>query len=155
MYNADDAIARIDSYIISVTGAGKYVGDRKLVRIESVERASAVASLLPEAEQPEQPAKKKKPARSRNDRPSGGRSSRNGGDSSGRSKGTQGGNSGGRGRQAKAKPAAEAEPAAEAKSEPAGEAKEPEDKKSVNSGRFGLRRGRRGRGRKAKTDADS
>ncbi len=46
MYNADDAVARIDSYIVSVTGGGRYVGDRKLVRIEEVERASAVASLL-------------------------------------------------------------------------------------------------------------
>ncbi|HVO55850.1 MAG TPA: Rne/Rng family ribonuclease [Solirubrobacterales bacterium] len=46
MYNADDAVARIDSYIVSVTGGGPFVGDRKLVRIEEVERASAVASLL-------------------------------------------------------------------------------------------------------------
>ena len=46
MYNADDAVARIDSYIVSVTGGGRYVGDRKLVRIEEVERASAIASLL-------------------------------------------------------------------------------------------------------------
>jgi ribonuclease G len=46
MYNANDAVARIDSYIVSVTGGGPFVGDRKLVRIEEVERASAVASLL-------------------------------------------------------------------------------------------------------------
>ncbi len=46
MYNADDAIARIDSYIVSVGGAGRYIGDRKMVRIERVERAAAVASLL-------------------------------------------------------------------------------------------------------------
>jgi ribonuclease G len=45
MYNADDAVARIDSYIISVSGGGRYVGERKLVRIESVERSSAIASL--------------------------------------------------------------------------------------------------------------
>jgi ribonuclease G len=45
MYNADDAIARVDSYIISVTGGGPFVGERKLVRIERVERAAAVASL--------------------------------------------------------------------------------------------------------------
>jgi ribonuclease G len=45
MYNADDAIARIDSYIVSITGGGPFVGKRKLVRIESVERAAAVASL--------------------------------------------------------------------------------------------------------------
>ncbi len=45
MYNADDAIARVDSYIVSVTGGGRFVGERKLVRIERVERAAAVASL--------------------------------------------------------------------------------------------------------------
>src|SRR6185503_851278 len=46
MYNADDAVARIDSYIVSITGGGRFVGDRKLVRIEEVERSAAVASLL-------------------------------------------------------------------------------------------------------------
>jgi len=50
MYNADDAVARIDSYVVSVTGGGRFVGQRKLVRIEQVERASAVASLPPGAE---------------------------------------------------------------------------------------------------------
>jgi ribonuclease G len=46
MYNDADAVARIDSYIVSITGGGPYVGERKLVRIEEVERAAAVASLL-------------------------------------------------------------------------------------------------------------
>ena len=46
MYNADDAGARIDSYIVSVTGGGPFVGERKLVRIEDVRRSEAVASLL-------------------------------------------------------------------------------------------------------------
>jgi len=46
MYNADDAVARIDSYIVSVTGGGPFVGERKLVRIDEVERSAAVASLL-------------------------------------------------------------------------------------------------------------
>jgi ribonuclease G len=46
MYNADDAVARIDSYIVSVTGGGRFVGERKLVRIEEVERSAATASLL-------------------------------------------------------------------------------------------------------------
>jgi ribonuclease G len=49
MYNANDAVARVDSYIVSVTGGGRFVGERKLVRIERVERAAAVASL-PESE---------------------------------------------------------------------------------------------------------
>ena len=46
MYNADDAVARVDSYLVSVNGGGRFVGERKLVRIEEVERAAAVASLL-------------------------------------------------------------------------------------------------------------
>jgi ribonuclease G len=46
MYNADDAVARIDSYIVSITGGGPFVGERKLVRIEDVRRSEAVASLL-------------------------------------------------------------------------------------------------------------
>lgn len=54
MFNADDAIARVDSYIISVTGAAGDVGERRMVRIESVERAAAVASLLPEEAQPDE-----------------------------------------------------------------------------------------------------
>ncbi len=49
MYNADDAVAHIDAYIVSVTGGGSFVGERKLVRIERVERAAAVASLLGDA----------------------------------------------------------------------------------------------------------
>ena len=46
MYNADDAVARIDSYIVSVTGGGPFVGERRLVRIDEVARAAAIASLL-------------------------------------------------------------------------------------------------------------
>src|SRR5919201_896048 len=34
MYKAEDAIARVDSYIVSVTGGGRFVGERKLVCIE-------------------------------------------------------------------------------------------------------------------------
>jgi ribonuclease G len=49
MYNADDAVARIDSYIVSVTGGGPFIGERKLVRIERVERSAAVASLPADA----------------------------------------------------------------------------------------------------------
>ena len=46
MYNDEDAVARIDSYIVSVTGGGRFVGQRRMVRIEEVERAAATASLL-------------------------------------------------------------------------------------------------------------
>jgi ribonuclease G len=46
MYNVDDAVAKIDGYIISVTGAGGRVGQKLLVRIEEVGRTAAVASPL-------------------------------------------------------------------------------------------------------------
>ena len=46
MYEADDAIARVDSYIVSVSGGGKHVGERRLVRIDEVARSQASASLV-------------------------------------------------------------------------------------------------------------
>jgi ribonuclease G len=46
MYNVDDAVAKIDSYLISVTGGFRYVGEKRLVRIEEVGRTAAVATLL-------------------------------------------------------------------------------------------------------------
>ena len=46
MYEADDAIARVDSYIVSVAGGGRYVGERRLVRIDEVARSQASASLV-------------------------------------------------------------------------------------------------------------
>ena len=33
MYNVDDAVAKIDGYIVSVTGGGAYLGQKRLVRI--------------------------------------------------------------------------------------------------------------------------
>jgi len=46
MYNVDDAVARVDSYVVSVTGGGAHVGERRMVRIEEVGRSVATASLL-------------------------------------------------------------------------------------------------------------
>jgi ribonuclease G len=46
MYSPGDAVAKIDGYIISITGGTRYVGEKHLVRIEEVGRTSAVASLL-------------------------------------------------------------------------------------------------------------
>jgi ribonuclease G len=46
MFNPEDAVARVDSYIVSVTGGNPHVGKRRMVRIESVDRSAAVASLL-------------------------------------------------------------------------------------------------------------
>ena len=48
MYNVDDAVARVDAYIVSVTAGGPHVGERRMVRIESVGRSAATALLLDE-----------------------------------------------------------------------------------------------------------
>ncbi len=52
MYNANDAVARVDSYIVSISGAGRHVGERRMVRIESVDRAAATALMLDENGEP-------------------------------------------------------------------------------------------------------
>ncbi|HEY4278500.1 MAG TPA: Rne/Rng family ribonuclease [Conexibacter sp.] len=46
MYNVDDAVAKIDGYIVSVSGAGRHVGEKRLVRIEEVGRTAATATLV-------------------------------------------------------------------------------------------------------------
>ncbi len=46
MYTPGDAIAKIDGYIISVSGGTPYVGEKHLVRIEEVGRTSARAALV-------------------------------------------------------------------------------------------------------------
>jgi ribonuclease G len=46
MYNDDDAVAKLDGYVISVFGAAPLVGERTLVRIEKVGRSAAQASLV-------------------------------------------------------------------------------------------------------------
>ncbi len=46
MYNPGDAVARVDALVITVTGAAPLVGERKLVRIESIERSSGLATLV-------------------------------------------------------------------------------------------------------------
>jgi ribonuclease G len=46
MYSPDDAVAKVDGYIISVHGGTPYVGEKRLVRIEEAGRSSAVASLV-------------------------------------------------------------------------------------------------------------
>jgi ribonuclease G len=45
MYAEDDAVAKIDGYVIAVAGAGKYIGEKRLVRIESVGRTAASGVL--------------------------------------------------------------------------------------------------------------
>jgi ribonuclease G len=49
MYNEDDAVAKIDGYVISVVAAGRFIGERKLVRIEKVGRTSADAVVVGDA----------------------------------------------------------------------------------------------------------
>jgi ribonuclease G len=46
MYNEDDAVAKLDGYVISVSGAASLVGERTLVRIEKVGRSAAQASMV-------------------------------------------------------------------------------------------------------------
>jgi ribonuclease G len=53
MYEVDDAVAKVDGYIISVVGGGRYVGQKRLVRIVEAGRTAAVATLLDADEEPE------------------------------------------------------------------------------------------------------
>jgi ribonuclease G len=46
MYAVDDAVAKVDGYIISVVGGGAYVGEKRLVRIEEAGRTSASAVIV-------------------------------------------------------------------------------------------------------------
>jgi ribonuclease G len=46
MYEVDDAVAKIDGYIVSVAGGGKFVGEKRLVRIDEPGRTAAKAVLL-------------------------------------------------------------------------------------------------------------
>jgi ribonuclease G len=45
MYNPDDAVAKVDGYLISVVGGIGFVGEKKLVRIEEAGRTAATATL--------------------------------------------------------------------------------------------------------------
>jgi ribonuclease G len=49
MYDVDDAVAKIDGYIISIAGAAAHVGSKRMVRIDQVGRTAASALLLDEA----------------------------------------------------------------------------------------------------------
>jgi ribonuclease G len=46
MYNDDDAVAKLDGYIVSVSDAASLVGEKALVRIEKVDRSAAQAVLV-------------------------------------------------------------------------------------------------------------
>jgi ribonuclease G len=55
MYDVDDAVAKIDGYIISIAGAARHVGEKRMVRIDQVGRTAATALLLDEAGEVVQP----------------------------------------------------------------------------------------------------
>jgi ribonuclease G len=66
MYDVDDAVAKIDGYIISIAGAAPHVGEKRMVRIDQVGRTAASALLLDEsgevvvpAPRPPAPAKRR------------------------------------------------------------------------------------------------
>ncbi len=46
MYSAGDAVAKIDGYVISIVGGGRYVGEKHMVRIEEAGRTEARATLV-------------------------------------------------------------------------------------------------------------
>jgi ribonuclease G len=52
MYEENDAVAKLDGYIISVTDAMRHLGQKRLVRIEHVSRSAATASLVEGQEPP-------------------------------------------------------------------------------------------------------
>jgi ribonuclease G len=56
MYNVDDAVAKIDGYVISITGGGPLVGEKKLVRLTDVGRTAASAVILGDDGEPVNPA---------------------------------------------------------------------------------------------------
>jgi ribonuclease G len=49
MYDVEDAVAKIDGYIISIAGAAPHVGEKRMVRIVTVGRTAASALLLDES----------------------------------------------------------------------------------------------------------
>jgi ribonuclease G len=56
MYDVDDAVAKLDGYIISIAGAARHVGEKRMVRIETVGRTAASALLLDESGEVVRPA---------------------------------------------------------------------------------------------------
>jgi ribonuclease G len=56
MYEVDDAVAKIDGYIVSVAGGGAHVGEKRLVRIVEAGRTAASAVLVDNGASPK-PAK--------------------------------------------------------------------------------------------------
>jgi ribonuclease G len=69
MFNDDDAVAKVDGYLIEVVNGIPYVGEKKLVRIEEAGRTTARAVLTgTEAEQAATAAEERAQARMRQER---------------------------------------------------------------------------------------
>jgi ribonuclease G len=62
MYDVDDAVAKIDGYIISIAGAAPHVGEKRMVRIDQVGRTAASAQLLDESGEVVRPPARSTPA---------------------------------------------------------------------------------------------
>jgi ribonuclease G len=72
MYDVDDAVAKVDGYIISIAGAAHHVGEKRMVRIDQAGRTAASALLLDDAGEPIVPAVKAAQGSGRSRRRSGG-----------------------------------------------------------------------------------
>ncbi len=48
MYDVDDAVAKVDGYVISIAGGGPHVGEKRLVRIDDAGRTAATAFMVDE-----------------------------------------------------------------------------------------------------------
>jgi ribonuclease G len=69
MYNEDDAVAKVDGYLIEVANGIAFVGEKKLVRIEEAGRATARALLVgADAEAAAEAAEERAKARARQER---------------------------------------------------------------------------------------
>jgi ribonuclease G len=76
MYDVDDAVAKIDGYIISIAGAARHVGEKRMVRIDEVGRTAATALLLDESGEVISPPARPSPATRSSSTRSGGRGRR-------------------------------------------------------------------------------
>ena len=65
MYSEDDAVAKVDGYLIEVTDAIPYVGEKMLVRIEQAGRTAARAVLAEVAEEAAAATEERRKARER------------------------------------------------------------------------------------------
>jgi len=143
MYDVDDAVAKIDGYIISVSGGGPLVGRKRMVRIDEAGRTAAKASLL-EPVTPEE-ARAAVDARPRVRLPRAGRAK----DDKGQTKARTGG------QKKKKAPSDEPDSSKETGSADAGsEGSEGSDRLESKPRRRGRRGGRRRSAAKAKTSSD-